>query len=52
MITITQTCDGCGRQRELKSVRDAQNQGWREVYNSKELCTECIRKALSIGETE
>ena len=46
MITITQTCDGCGATRELAGLSHADNAGWRSVSGLKHLCAECINKAL------
>jgi hypothetical protein len=45
-IKITQTCDGCGTERELKSLGSADNEGWREVSTHKHLCAACITKAI------
>ena len=50
MITVTQTCDGCGETRFLNSSSavDSDSAGWREVSNVKHLCLACIRKALDL----
>jgi hypothetical protein len=55
VITVTQTCDGCGTERVLKvgyhgqprAIRDAQDVGgWREVRVDQHLCPGCIARAL------
>jgi len=51
-ITITQTCDGCGATRELKSTGQADYEGWRLVTGLRHLCSVCIRKALKAYKDE
>lgn len=57
-VKVTQTCDGCGKQRVLRAGYRGQastfNQaavegGWREVKMEVHLCPDCIDKAVRKG---
>jgi hypothetical protein len=48
-IIITQKCDGCGAERDLRRAEDHRNGGWREVKDRVHLCAACINKATSKG---
>lgn len=57
-IKITQTCDGCGEERELAASgygtsddlkQAARLHGWREVLDKKHLCLDCLRRAVDGG---
>jgi len=49
-VIITQTCDGCPATRELLSLNQTDNGGWRLVTGNKHLCAECINNALGTKE--
>lgn len=53
VITVTQTCDSCGKTRDLAEERNdrvgpldipsvAGTKGWREVRTGRHLCSTCI----------
>lgn len=49
MITITQTCNACGKSRQLRSTNEVRLAGWREIDPDVHLCTDCIKRALGAG---
>jgi hypothetical protein len=49
-IKMTQTCEMCGRQREIKNELDQDNLGWRRLDDATgeaTLCKECVKLIVS-----
>lgn len=53
-IVMIQTCDGCGKERDLDpKLADDKGEfgGWRCIRTDRHVCTECIDKLLGVVRT-
>lgn len=47
-IKITQICDGCGRDRMIRHIKDTRTHQWIEFYDNRyHMCPDCVQAAVN-----